>query len=424
MLQSKLFSKTTRLARQDASASGGEKSAISNELLVSAGFLDQLMAGVYTFLPLGFRVLKNIENVIRKNMEAEPVGGQEILMPVLQPKENWLKTGRWNSLDILFKIKGSGDKEYALGPTHEEIVSPLAKKNVFSYRDLPLSIFQIQTKFRDELRAKGGILRTREFLMKDLYSFHASQEDLDKYYDKLIKVYFKIFRELGIGKETYLTLASGGTFSKYSHEFQMVTEAGEDLIYICKKCRTAINKEIKAETPVCPNCNSNDFEERKAVEVGNIFKLGTKYSLPFDLKYKDQDGTEKPVIMGCYGIGLGRAVGAIVEANNDERGIIWPKGIAPFAVHIIRLKSDKRVVKTTAEKIYQDLQKRGVQVLYDDRDGKSAGEKFAEADLIGIPLRIVVSEKTLALNSVEVKERKKDTAKLVKIKQLEKLFLK
>jgi prolyl-tRNA synthetase len=389
-----------------------------------AGFLDQLMAGVYTFLPLGFRVLKNIENVIRKNMEAEPVSGQEVLMPVLQPKENWLKTGRWNTLDILFKIKASGDKEYALGPTHEEVVSPLAKRNVFSYRDLPLAIFQIQTKFRDELRAKGGILRTREFLMKDLYSFHTTQEDQDKYYDKMIKVYFKVFKELGIGKETYLTLASGGTFSKYSHEFQMITEAGEDLIYICKKCRTAINKEIKAETPACPNCNSNDFEEKKAVEVGNIFHLGTRFSLPFDLKYKDQDGTEKPVIMGCYGIGLGRAVGAIVEANHDERGIIWPKGIAPFEVHIIRLKSDKKIVKNTAQKIYQDLQKRGVQVLYDDRDGKSAGEKFAEADLIGIPLRIVVSEKTLALNSVEVKERKKDTAKLIKIKQLEKLFLK
>ena len=290
-----------------------------------------------------------------------------------------------------------------------------------SYRDLPFAIFQIQTKFRDELRAKG-ILRTREFLMKDLYSFHTSQEDLDKYYDKMTKVYFNVFKELGIGKETYLTLASGGTFSKYSHEFQMVTEAGEDLIYICNKCKTAINKEIKVETPVCPSCSSDSFEEKKAVEVGNIFKLGTKYSLPFDLKFKDKDGTEKPVIMGCYGIGLSRAMGAVVEAHNDERGIIWPKSVAPFLAHIIELKSEKKAVKTTSGKIYQDLNKIGIQVLYDDRDDKSAGEKFAEADMMGTPYRIVVSEKTLAKNSVELKERSKKEFKLVKIKQLAKLL--
>jgi prolyl-tRNA synthetase len=387
------------------------------------------MAGVYTFLPLGFRVLKNIEGIIRKNMlEA---GGQEVLMPVLQPKENWLKTGRWNNLDVLFKVKGSGDKEYAMGPTHEEVISPLAKKNVFSYRDLPFSLFQIQTKFRDELRAKSGILRTREFLMKDMYSFHSTQEDLDKYYDKMIKVYFNVFKELGIRKETYLTFASGGTFSKYSHEFQMVTETGEDVIYICNKCKTAVNKEIKEETPACPKCSSDSFTEKKAVEVGNIFHLGTKFSLPFDLKFKDKDGQEKPVIMGCYGIGISRAMGAVVEANYDERGIIWPKEIAPFTAHLIAIKSDNKKVNATALKIYQDLQKQGVQVLYDDREDKSAGERFAEADLIGIPYRIVVSEKTLALgrsrtgeakNSVELKERNKSTAKLVKIKQLEKLL--
>ena len=279
MLQSKLFYKIIK-------NKSPEVESISHDLLTRAGFIDQLMAGVFTFLPLGFRVLKNIENIIRKNMAEEPANGQEILMPVLQPKENWLKTGRWNSMDILFKLKGSGDKDYALGATHEEVVSPLAKKNIFSYRDLPFSVFQIQTKFRDELRAKSGILRTREFLMKDMYSFHETQEDLDKYYDKMIKVYFKIFKELGIGKETYLTFASGGTFSKYSHEFQMVTDAGEDLIYICNKCKTAINKEIKAETPACPNCSSDSFEEKKAVEVGNIFKLSTKFSLPFDVKFR------------------------------------------------------------------------------------------------------------------------------------------
>lgn len=416
MLQSKLFCKTLKEKAADVES-------ISADLLARAGFIDQLMAGVYTFLPLGFRVLKNIENIIRKNMEAEPASGQEIFMPVLQPKENWLKTGRWNTVDVLFKIKGSGDKDYALGPTHEEVVAPLAKKNVFSYRDLPFSLFQIQTKFRDEIRAKSGILRTREFLMKDMYSFHTTQEDLDKYYDKMIKVYFNVFKELGIGEDTYLTFASGGTFSKYSHEFQMVTESGEDLIYICNKCKTAINKEIKNETPACPSCSSDSFVEKKAVEVGNIFHLGTKFSLPFDLKYKDKDGQEKPVIMGCYGIGLSRAMGAIIEVNYDEKGIIWPKNLAPFAAHLIEIKSEDKKVKATAQKIYQDLQKQNVEVLYDDREDKSAGEKFAEADLIGIPYRVVVSEKTLQKNSIELKERDKKTAKLVKIKQLVKTIL-
>ena len=351
----------------------------------------------------------------------EGVDGQEMLMPALNPKENWMKTGRWNSLDILFKINGSGDKEYALAPTHEEVVAPLAKKIIFSYRDLPLYVFHIQNKFRDELRAKSGILRTREFMMKDLYSFHTDQADLDKYYDKLVKAYLNIFKEAGIGKVTYRTFASGGTFSKYSDEFQTITDAGEDIIYICEKCGLAINKEIKAENPVCPKCSSDRFEEKKAVEVGNIFKMGTKYSLPFDLKFKDKDGVEKPVIMGCYGIGLGRLIGAVVEVNHDDRGIIWPKNIAPFLAHLIQLGDNKKV-EAMAGKIYQDLQKQGIQVLYDDRQDKSAGEKFSEADLIGIPYRIIVSEKTLAKNSVELKERNKNIAKLVKVKQLTKLL--
>lgn len=412
MLQSKLFYRTTK----DKSA---DVESVSADLLLRAGFVDQLMAGVYTFLPLGFGVLKNIENIIRKNMNN--ADGQEVLMPVLQPKENWLKTGRWNNLEVLFKVNGSGDKNYALGPTHEEVVSPLAKKIIFSYKDLPLSVFQIQTKFRDELRAKSGILRTREFLMKDMYSFHATQEDLDKYYDKIIKVYFNVFKELGIGKGTYLTFASGGTFSKYSHEFQMVSETGEDVIYVCNKCKTAINKEIKEETPVCPKCSSDSFTEKKAIEVGNIFHLGTKFSMPFDLKFKDKEGSEKPVIMGCYGIGISRAMGAIVEANHDEKGIIWPKSLSPFSAHIIQLGDNKKVV-AAAEKLYTDLQKEEINVLYDDRKDKSAGEKFAESDLIGIPYRIIVSEKTLEKNSVELKERDKKAAKLVKIKQISKLI--
>jgi prolyl-tRNA synthetase len=430
MLQSKLFCKTLKKGSSDAES-------VSHDLLTRAGFVDQLMAGVYTFLPLGLKVLKNIENIIRKNMEQSPACGQEILMPVLQPKENWQKTGRWETLDILFKVRGGNDKEYALGPTHEEVVSPLAKKNILSYKDLPIYLFQIQTKFRNELRAKSGILRTREFLMKDLYSFHATQDDIDKYYEKMIKVYFNIFKECGIykgGKNplTYRTLASGGSFAKYSDEFQMITDSGEDTIYICKKCQTAINKEIISENKNCSNCRGSDFEEKKAIEVGNIFKLGTKYSLPFDLKFRDKDGSEKPVIMGCYGMGLSRLMGAIVEVNCDDKGMVWPKEVAPFLVHLISAGESVRVKRAT-EKIYKDLsaqggsasggQKQDIEVLYDDRQDKSVGEKFAEADLIGIPYRIVVSEKTLKSNSAEVKERGKNTIKLVKINQLPKFLI-
>jgi len=413
MLQSKLFCKTTKEKSADIES-------VSHDLLTRAGYIDQLMAGVYTFLPLGFKVLQRIENIIRENMEA--VDGQEILMPALNPKENWEKTGRWQDLDVLFKLKGMGDKDIALAATHEEVVSPLAKKFVMSYKDLPFSLFQFQNKFRNELRAKSGLLRTREFLMKDLYSFHANQENLDKYYERLIKAYLKIFKECGIGKLTYRTLASGGSFSKYSDEFQTITDAGEDIIYVCPKCKIAINKEIKSENLVCPICGGAEFEEKKAVEVGNIFKLGTKYSTPFDLKFKDKDGQEKLVLMGCYGIGLGRLMGTIVESNHDEKGIIWPKEVAPFMVHLISIGEDKKV-KNTTEKIYQDLQEQGVQVLYDDREDKSVGEKFAEADLIGIPFRVVISEKTLKVNSVEIKERNKKDAKLIKVKELIKFLI-
>ena len=422
MKQSQLFFKTAKETSQDTQA-------ISHRFLLRAGFVDQLMAGVYTFLPLGFRVLQKIEGIVRENMKSEPVSGQEVLMPALNPKENWQKTGRWNSLDILFKLKGRDNKEYVLAPTHEEVIVPLAKKIIFSYRDLPFSLFHIQDKFRDELRVKSGILRTREFMMKDLYSFHATQEDLDKYYDKVAKAYLNIFKECGIysagkNKITYQTLASGGTFSKYSDEFQTVAKFGEDTIYICKKCSTAINKEIINENKVCPKCKGTNFEEKKAIEVGNIFKLGTKYSLPFDLKFRAKDGKEKPVIMGCYGIGLGRLMGAIVEVNNDDKGIVWPKKVAPFLVHLIQIENSVKVRRAT-EKIYEKVCARGAPVsdwLYDDREDKSAGEKLVEADLISIPYRIVVSEKTLNKKSLEFKKRNSEKISLIKENQVLKLI--
>ncbi len=421
MHQSKLFTKTKKEAPKD-------EEAINAQLLIRAGFVDKVMAGVYTFLPLGFRVLKNIENIIREEMIK--IGGQEILMPTLQPKENWVKTGRWDSLDVLFKIKGTEEKEFALGATHEEIITPLARKFVFSYQDLPLYIFQIQNKFRNELRVKSGLLRGREFMMKDLYSFHTDEKDLDAYYEKVKAAYFKIFERCGIKDLTYLTLASGGTFSKYSHEFQTLADSGEDVIYICNKCKLAVNKEIKNETAKCPDCGSKDFKEEKAIEIGNIFKLVTKYSTPFELKYKDEKGKENEVMMGCYGIGLGRLMGAIVEIFHDDKGMIWPEEVAPFKAHLINLgKSDK--TKKFADKVYDSLsseafgeggQKSGIEILYDDREDVSAGEKFADADLIGLPYRLVVSEKTG--ENIEIKKRSEDGVKLVGEKELIKLLQK
>ncbi len=417
MKQSELFYKTLKENPKDAKS-------ISHQLLSRAGYIDQLMAGVYTFMPLGLRVLKNIENIIRKNMLSEPINGQEILMPSLTPKENWEKTGRWENFDALFKLKGTGERDYALAPTHEEIISPLAKNIIFSYKDLPLYVFQIQTKFRNEARAKSGMLRTREFLMKDLYSFHKDQEDLDNYYQKMADRYVKIFKELGIRKDgadkiTYQTLASGGTFSQYSHEFQTITPFGEDSIYICDKCQMAVNKEIKEESNICPNCQKKaEFKEEKTVEVGNIFKLGTKYSVPFNLNFRDKDGKEKPVLMGCFGLGLSRVMAAIVEVNNDEKGIIWPESVAPFKFHLLAIDVSKRT-KKISDKAYEILQSLGYEVLYDDREKATAGEKFAEADLFGIPYRMVASEKTAKKQSIELKRRDEKQGKLIKVKQIE-----
>jgi len=416
MLQSKLFYKTSKEDPKGAVS-------LSHKLLLRAGYVDQLMAGVFTFLPLGFRVLKKIEAIIRKNMVSPPLSAQELLLPALNPKENWEKTGRWEELDILFKIRGKGEKDYTLAPTHEEIISPLAAKIIFSYKDLPLYLFQIQDKFRDELRTKSGLLRTREFIMKDLYSFHRDEKDLDSYFKKVAGVYLKIFKECGIRKEgkekiTYQTLASGGTFSDYSYEFQTITPFGEDIIYICSKCSKAVNQEFKKDEDICPFCGKKtQFRSEKAVEVGNIFKLGDKYSLPFDLKFRDRDAKEKPVMMGCYGLGLGRIMAAAVEVNNDEKGIIWPLSIAPFKIHLIVLEPKPKLIKT-AEKIYQSLQKENIQVLYDDRKEKSSGEKLAESDLLGIPYRIVISERTIKQKKMEVRRRDNGKIKMISVNNI------
>jgi len=405
MLQSQLFTKTSKENPKD-------EVSLNAQLLIRAGFVDKEMAGVYSYLPLGLRVLNKIKNIIRAEMNA--IGGQEILMPALHPKENYEKTGRWNTIDVLFKIDGAEGKKYALGSTHEEIVTPLVKKFANSYKDLPVAVYQIQDKFRNEPRAKSGLLRGREFSMKDLYSFHKTEADLDDYYEKSKIAYFNVYRRCGLGELTHVVFASGGVFSKYSHEFQTITAYGEDTVYLCQKCGVGINKEIISEQKTCPECGGKDFTEEKAIEVGNIFKLKTKFSDSFDYKFVDENGKKQPVLMGCYGIGPSRVLGTVVEVSHDDCGIIWPEEIAPFQVHLISLGDD---VKIEAEKIYQQLIKKGVEVLWDDRD-LQAGAKFADSDLIGIPKRIVISKKTLADNSVEVKMRNNDQTELVAINKL------
>ena len=407
MRQSKLFGKTTYEVSKD-------EQSINAQLLLRGGFVDKSMAGVYTYLPLGKRVLAKIENIVREEMDA--IDGQEILMPALQNKKDWQTTGRWD-VDVMMKVKTFFDKEYGLGWTHEEVVTPLAKKYIRSYKDFPFYLYQIQTKFRSEKRAKSGVLRGREFLMKDLYSFHTSKKDLDKFYDLAKEAYFKVFDRVGIKDKTYLTYASGGDFSKYSHEFQTLSSAGEDTIYICDKCNIAINQEIVEDlNKSCPECGSKDLKQEKAVETGNIFKLKTRFTEAFDFKFTNKKGEEETVLMGCYGMGPSRLMGTVVELFNDKNGIIWPKSIAPYQVHLICLGNDDNII-VEAEKIYASLQKEKIEVLYDDRN-ESAGVKFKDSDLIGIPLRIVVSKKTLEKNSVEVKKRDENGFELIKINKI------
>jgi len=409
MRQSLLFTKTLKEISSD-------EISINASLLRRAGFIDRLTAGVYTYLPLGLIVLNKINNIIRE--EINQIGGQEVLMPGLTPKEPWEITGRWETEDALFKLKGVDDKEYALGATHEEVVVPLVQNYVSSYKDLPLYVYQIQTKFRNEKRAKAGILRGREFVMKDLYSFHTDEADLNKYYEIVKQTYIKIFERLDISKQTYLTFSLGGSFSKYSHEFQTISESGEDTIYICHKCNLAFNEEVfEGGEKKCFDCGSTDLEIKKAIETGNIFKLGTRYTLPFKFDYVDRAGKKQPVIMGCYGLGPTRSMGAIVETHYDDKGIIWPAAVAPFDVHLLILGKNNESIAKKAEELYNDLTQQGTTVLFDDRE-ESAGIKLKDSDLIGLPIRLVISEKTLAADSVEMKYRNVDKFELIKLKEI------
>jgi prolyl-tRNA synthetase len=387
---SKLFPKTLKKAPTGAES-------INHQLLTRAGFIHQEMAGVYTYLPLGWRVLDNISDIVRQEMDA--IGGQEVVMPVLHPAENWKKTGRYSSFDVLFKLKGAVGADLVLGPTHEEIIYPLIVEQIKSYRDLPLYIYQIQTKFRNEPRAKAGLLRGREFLMKDLYSFHVSDEDRDNYYEQVRKAYLKIFKRIGL--PVVETKAGGGTFSSISQEFQTLTPNGEDTVFICEKCSHAINQEL-VDSKTCPECGGR-LKMEKAIEVGNIFPVKRAYAEAFDVSFTDKDGQKTLVSAGCYGLGISRTMGAVVEVFHDDKGIIWPESVAPYKVHIVGLDLEIKSVAEEAEKTYKLLQAEGIEVLYDDRIGLSAGEKFADADLIGVPYRIVISKKTG--DKLEVKKR-------------------
>lgn len=407
MRQSQLLSKTRKEAPKDEVSKNAE-------LLIRAGFIHKEMAGVYSFLPLGLRVLNKVNAVIREEMNA--ISGQEMLLTTLQDKELWEKTGRWDDavVDNWFKTKLKSGTELGLGFTHEEPLTALMKNHIRSFRDLPLYPYQIQTKFRNETRAKSGIMRGREFLMKDLYSFSKDEKEHSLFYEKAKLAYMNVFDKVGIGEMTYITSASGGTFSKYSDEFQTITNAGEDTIYVCDGCKIAINDEVIESKKLCHNCKSSDLKEEKSVEVGNIFNLGVRFSEALNLTYLDEDGKEKFVVMGSYGLGPTRLIGTIAEVLSDKDGLVWPKKVAPFDIHLVEISDLSGEVRKTSERIYSTLTNQGMEVLFDDRDLR-AGEKFKDSDLIGIPLRLIISKKTIDEGLCEVKERM--SGKISKVKE-------
>lgn len=397
MRYSALFGKTIKDAPKD-------EVAINAKLLLRGGFIDKLMAGSYTLLHLGRRVEQKIEKIIGEEMDA--TGAQEILMPLLHPKEIWNETGRWDSAkDVMYQFE-KDDKEYALSFTHEEIVMDLIRKHISSYKDLPAKIYHFSTKFRSEKRAKSGILRGREFLMKDLYSAHVSEEDMMKYYDEIKVAYLKIFKRMGL--DAILTQAGGGVFTQSgTHEFQVIAQSGEDEIIYCTGGDYSANVEVsEAKEGKACDLGHGPLKKATAIEVGNIFPLGTYYSEKMGVNFTDKDGQKKPVWLASYGIGLTRAVGAIVEIHHDEKGIIWPKEVAPYDVHLISLSNEPKF----GDEVYESLQKAGVEVLYDDRNG-SFGAKFADADLIGIPVRLLVSERNG--DKIEWKNRNEEKSELL-----------
>ena len=409
MRLSQLFTKTSKTTPADETSKNAQ-------LLIQAGFVHKEMAGVYAYLPLGLQVLENIKQIVREEMNA--VDGQELIMTNLQPKEVWETTTRWDDrvVDIWFKTKLQDETEIGLAWSHEEPIMEMMQQFIQSYKDMPASVYQFQTKLRNELRAKSGIMRGREFIMKDMYSLHASAEDLDAYYNRVIEAYKKVYERLGLGDDTYVTFASGGAFTKFSHEFQTVCEAGEDVLYLHRGRNIAVNEEVLEEAVKEFGIDKNDMERVKSAEVGNVFNFGTDKAEQMGIFFTDHDGQQRPIFLASYGIGITRAMGVIVEKFADERGLIWPEAIAPAKVYLARLGVEPGVTKV-AEELYSQLTGLGIAVLYDDRDLRP-GEKFADADLMGIPYRVVVSAKTVDANTYELKARTSQDTQLVSIKQL------
>ncbi len=399
MKQSQLFTKTRREAPKDEVSKNAQ-------LLLRAGYIHKEMAGVYDFLPLGLRTFEKVVNVIRGEMNK--IGGVEMHLSALQNPETWTKTDRWDDekVDAWFKTKLKNGAELGLGFTHEEPLTALMREQISSYKDLPTYPYQFQTKFRNEERAKSGLMRTREFVMKDLYSFSKDEAEHQKFYEQSADAYGRVFERVGLGDKTFKTFASGGSFSKYSHEFQTVCDAGEDTIYIDDERKLALNKEVYDEPQVYETTGlvKENLREAKSVEVGNIFTLGTRFSEALGLSYKNEAGESVPVFMGSYGIGPARLMAVVAELLSDDKGLVWPESIAPFRVHLVELPSETPEVSKEAAELYRELTEAGIEVLWDDRDAR-AGEKFADSDLLGIPLRVVVSEKTLAAGKFECVER-------------------
>lgn len=411
MKQSQLFTRTRKEAPKDEVSKNAQ-------LLIRGGFVYKEMAGVYAFLPLGLRVIEKIKTIIRDEMNA--VGGQELIMTSLQRKELWEKTDRWDDekVDVWFKSELKNGVPVGFGWSHEEQITEMMKNYISSYRDLqPTSVYQFQTKLRNETRAKSGIMRCREFVMKDLYSYARSEAEHQKFYESVIDAYLRIFAKVGLGDNTFLTFASGGAFTQFSHEFQTITDAGEDIVYLHRGKKLAINQEVLTDAVMAQlGVKREELEEVKMAETGNIFSFGGTKSEQLGLYFKDEDGTSKPVILGSYGIGVTRLMGVIVECFSDEKGIVWPEAVAPFRVHLLSLGENEK-----AEVLYRELTVAGVEVLYDDRD-ESAGAKFGDSDLIGIPYRIVVSGRSLAAGGVEIKQRMEKESKIVPLEEAVKMF--
>ena len=403
MRRSQLFTKTSKTSPADEVAKNAQ-------LLIRAGFVYKEMAGVYAYLPLGLRVLEKIKQIVREEMNA--IDSNELIMTGLQRKDVWEKTGRWSddAVDIWFKTALQDGTELGLGWSHEEPIVEMMKQYVQSYKDLPVSLYQFQTKMRNELRAKSGIMRGREFVMKDMYSFHATKEDLDDYYNKAIDAYKRVYDRLGIGGDTYVTFASGGAFTKFSHEFQTVCEAGEDVIYLHRGKNIAVNEEVIDEAVVELGIDRNELEQVRTAESGNIFNFGTQKTDEMGLYYVDSEGKQQSLYIGSYGIGVTRAMGVIVEKFADEKGIIWPEAIAPFKVYLVSIGEQGA---EAADTLYDELTQKGVEVLYDDRNARP-GEKFADAELIGVPYTLTVSDRLVDSGEFELKRRSGDTeAKLL-----------